>query len=845
MATASFSDLTPYASAAPLYLDLGWWPLPLQGKGRGKGPVPTGFTGYQGKPVTAEDVDGWIAEKGGWNVALRLGRDACGIDVDCYDGKRGADTLAELEKEYGKLPPAWTSTSREDGSKVRVYRKPASVKLPGVAGQGVEIIQFHHRYMVAWPSVHPDTGAKYQWFSPEGKRAAPPRPEDLTDLPAKWYGLKALAAPAASSATGGERDSGYTDPDIELLLIEGIADGENQDEILRDVCWKLVCEGRVDEEAGRIWRAITEKSPVLRAGEPWTEEDFQRHLKGARAKAEPGEKVSWPEGMRPKGSGGPSSSEPLVASPSAPRDVALEYLRQKLGFVWKAGGEVPRLLTWRQEFYEHGGSYWEPVEDDKILQNLDSWLAGKFFLKAARVKGEDEFTPVPWQPTEAKLKLVLASLRLLVRLPSEAVAGCLLVVVQGEDGPRLGWEDGQAHVPLQDGAFHIAASCVVPAANRYFDHWCVPVTRAAVLACVRAESGEQSMLDDLEKTPLPLGLPSSVQAVHPLSSESSKGKKERVSSIVVEERAKKFFPLKVVRVCLDSLDWADMCPSWVAQLNLIFGGDMGTCAQLQEFFGYCLTTDTSLQRALLVYGRPRSGKGTLARVLKTLVGTIASPTVDNYAKGGFQLKRLIGKSVAVTWDAKFTARVPFNAVERIKSIIGEDDVQIDRKYLDPWEGKLVCKLVFIANEQPTFPDASGAIGSKFVILKTATSWIGAEDFAKEKALYEELPGILLWSLAGWHRLQEQGKFTETAKSREMTDDLERNASPVKQFLEDDLVIDITRWQKSADIYEAYTRWCWANGYPVLAANEYGKRSWYYSGAVLAPHVKLPEGLSVM
>jgi len=42
---------------------------------------------------------------------------------------------------------------------------------------------------------------------------------------------------------------------------------------------------------------------------------------------------------------------------------------------------------------------------------------------------------------------------------------------------------------------------------------------------------------------------------------------------------------------------------------------------VQEIFGYLLSGDTSQQKMFLFMGKPRSGKGTLARVLRRLIGT--------------------------------------------------------------------------------------------------------------------------------------------------------------------------------------------------------------------------------
>jgi Bifunctional DNA primase/polymerase, N-terminal len=85
--------------------------------------------------------------------------------MDCYDGKPGAATLAEAEGKWGELPSAPMSTSRDDGSGIRLFRVPLGFVAPIVLGEGVEIVQWFHRYLVGRPSRHPDTGQQYHWDS--------------------------------------------------------------------------------------------------------------------------------------------------------------------------------------------------------------------------------------------------------------------------------------------------------------------------------------------------------------------------------------------------------------------------------------------------------------------------------------------------------------------------------------------------------------------------------------------------------------------------------------------------------------------------------------------------------
>src|SRR5690606_24446825 len=129
------------------------------------------FTGYKGRWPTPEDREHWRSE-GLENIALRLPPVVIGLDVDHYEDKHGADTLATLEAQLGALPRTWISTSRTDGvSGIRLYRVPAGVEgWPTQAGPDIEIVRYAHRYMMVWPAVHP-LGGIYRWYKPDGTQA--------------------------------------------------------------------------------------------------------------------------------------------------------------------------------------------------------------------------------------------------------------------------------------------------------------------------------------------------------------------------------------------------------------------------------------------------------------------------------------------------------------------------------------------------------------------------------------------------------------------------------------------------------------------------------------------------
>ncbi len=189
-----------YARGAPLYRKGGWrgvLPLPP----REKAPPPTGFTGDDGKWPADEQIGRWIAdEPANANLGLRVDYGFVGIDVDAYGDKVGAVTLAEGERQWGPLPLTFRSTARIDDevSGIRlfkvplglVFRDPKFVLDDGSQVGHIDIIQPHHRFIVAWPSWHPKVEARYRWFDdrihelmPEG---SVPSVDEIPELPQAW-----------------------------------------------------------------------------------------------------------------------------------------------------------------------------------------------------------------------------------------------------------------------------------------------------------------------------------------------------------------------------------------------------------------------------------------------------------------------------------------------------------------------------------------------------------------------------------------------------------------------------------------------------------------------------------
>jgi putative DNA primase/helicase len=249
--------------------------------------------------------------------------------------------------------------------------------------------------------------------------------------------------------------------------------------------------------------------------------------------------------------------------------------------------------------------------------------------------------------------------------------------------------------------------------------------------------------------------------------------------------------------------------TWLRFLGQLWEDDPQAIETLQEIFGYCLTPDTLQQKMFLVVGPKRSGKGTIARVLRRLVGedNAAGPTLAGLGTN-FGLEALIGKRVAIVSDARLGGRADQAMItERLLSISGEDTLTIDRKYREAWTGRLGVRFVLLTNELPQLADASGALASRFIVLVMTESFYGREDPGLTDRLLKELPGILNWAIEGWRRLRERGAFVQPASSEEALAELEELGSPIDAFLREHCEKEPGRTVMAANLFSAWESWC--------------------------------------
>ena len=265
-------------------------------------------------------------------------------------------------------------------------------------------------------------------------------------------------------------------------------------------------------------------------------------------------------------------------------------------------------------------------------------------------------------------------------------------------------------------------------------------------------------------------------------------------------------------------------PAFEQFLNTTLEGDQERIALLQEWLGYMLVNSYDYQKAMLLIGAPRSGKGTIGRIIQALVGdeAYAGITLEGLASDAV-LETVLDKSVLFIGDAHSVSGPDRNRIlDRFKSITGCDAIPVNRKYKGAWNGRLPGRMTLAANNIPAFADDSGAMANRLLILPFNISFLGREDTTLEARLMKELPGICNWAIEGLQRLRANGRFTEPKASLEERLEIMDQQSPLRSFIRDCCELVSDGEVHTEELYGRYRLWKTQEGGPAMTKTAFSR-----------------------
>lgn len=249
--------------------------------------------------------------------------------------------------------------------------------------------------------------------------------------------------------------------------------------------------------------------------------------------------------------------------------------------------------------------------------------------------------------------------------------------------------------------------------------------------------------------------------------------------------------------------------------------DEGMRGLVQEFFGYVLLGHARFQVAFIIIGPKRSGKSTIVRVLVGLVGTdnVSHLSLKDITDSRFGPAHLYGKKLNAFADLPRKATYDLGVV---KSLIGQDAIEPDRKNQGrlkfTWDGK----ILFSANDFPEVPD-DDAFFDRWKIIQ-APETVPPEERVEDYhlTLLKEAAGIFNWAVTGLNRLLERGRFDTTVGEEVRRLWVESNDHMVKYVRTN--VVKETDKEKgrltSEQLLKDYGEFCDAEGVTPVPINKF-------------------------
>lgn len=269
---------------------------------------------------------------------------------------------------------------------------------------------------------------------------------------------------------------------------------------------------------------------------------------------------------------------------------------------------------------------------------------------------------------------------------------------------------------------------------------------------------------------------------------------------------------------LNSVDYdfdpSAKCPVFMSFLNNIWDDNEDLKMQLQEFMGYCLISDVSLQKFSVFVGKSRGGKGTIVDLISRMVGleNIAAPALANLASNS-ALEEMSTKSLTLIPDAHNVSNSVRDVVlSNLKAITGGDKVSFHEMYKGSRNTVFKTKIIMSTNNVPEFNDPSGALVNRMLVFPFYKSFAGKENYSLGEQLSSEVAGVTQWAIEGLRRLRVNGgKFTEGKLGLIEKEEIRKDMFPLAEFIEQSCNLVESEFTMLDDLYNAYRLWSTTQG----------------------------------
>jgi putative DNA primase/helicase len=245
----------------------------------------------------------------------------------------------------------------------------------------------------------------------------------------------------------------------------------------------------------------------------------------------------------------------------------------------------------------------------------------------------------------------------------------------------------------------------------------------------------------------------------------------------------------------------------------------GEAEFLEEYLGYCLTPDTSLEKAVWLLGEPGSGRSTFIEPIEAMFGERSTVVSLRAMTERFGLSNIPGKTLLLAREQP-SGYLP--STDILNSIISGETLDIDVKNKQPFKYRPTAKILWAMNNLPSVRGVNEGLFRRVYVVSWPAPIKNPDPKLKAYLIEHELAGIFNGAVRGLARLRKRGKFDPPSSVVEATKEFEEDSDLLEIFIEDKCRVGDEEEHLAEPMHNAFLRWCERSNQRGLGRREWNK-----------------------
>ncbi len=228
---------------------------------------------------------------------------------------------------------------------------------------------------------------------------------------------------------------------------------------------------------------------------------------------------------------------------------------------------------------------------------------------------------------------------------------------------------------------------------------------------------------------------------------------------------------------------------------------------LYEIIAYCFYRAYPYPKIFFLYGSGGNGKTACTKILNRILGkeNISLVNCNELQFNRFASSQLFGKLCNISGEMEYSI---LKNTSILKQCCGEDLINCEKKFRDPFPFTNCAKMVFLTNQVPLTADRSRAFYRRISLLEFPNEFIigeNADPLIIEKIPQEEIEG-LVWKCVQILKelIGRSFVFSRHENTEKIIKKYERLSNPLVEFLENYTEKDIDGSIPIKDLKEKFT-----------------------------------------